>query len=171
MATARTRWANVMSHGAGFSDQVVELDLLYPSEGMHKRWDAEYRITLIVATSNQAAFVLSIREENLQMIHMTHFALLCFLANMSRAMVVYALRSGANIRVKLIWNNARYPCQPEGIECGSHVMKFMKEIAYGGVEILDNDNVGKGVEEYSAADMDDIREDWSTYAVNSIFKL
>ncbi|KAJ0911742.1 hypothetical protein HanRHA438_Chr06g0266551 [Helianthus annuus] len=40
-----------------------------------------------------------------------------------------------------------------------------------GVEILDNDNVGKGVEEYSAADMDGIREDWSTYAVNSIFKL
>ncbi|KAJ0483802.1 hypothetical protein Hanom_Chr06g00565431 [Helianthus anomalus] len=50
-------------------------------------------------------------------------------------------------------------------------MKFMKEIAYEGVEILDNDNVGKGVEEYSAADMDVIREDWSTYAVNSIFKL
>ncbi|KAF5821916.1 hypothetical protein HanRHA438_Chr01g0020931 [Helianthus annuus] len=50
-------------------------------------------------------------------------------------------------------------------------MKFMKEIAYEGVEILDNDNVGKGVEKYSAADIDDIREDWSTYAVNSIFKL
>ncbi|KAF5816015.1 hypothetical protein HanRHA438_Chr03g0141201 [Helianthus annuus] len=50
-------------------------------------------------------------------------------------------------------------------------MKFMKEVAYEGVEILDNDNVGKGVEEYSAADMDDICEDWSTYAVNSIFKL
>ncbi|KAM0050681.1 hypothetical protein Hdeb2414_s0007g00226681 [Helianthus debilis subsp. tardiflorus] len=50
-------------------------------------------------------------------------------------------------------------------------MKFMKDIAYEGVEILDNDNVGKGVEEYSVADMDGIREDWSTYAVNSIFKL
>ncbi|MFS7937377.1 hypothetical protein Hanom_Chr05g00426841 [Helianthus anomalus] len=141
MATARTRWSNVMSHGVGFSDQVVELDLLYPSEGMHKRWDAEYRITLTAATSNQAAFVLSIREENLQMIHMTHFAHLCFLANMSRPMIVYASRSCANIRVKLIWNNARCPCQLEGIECGSYVMKFMKEIAYEGVEILDNDNV------------------------------
>ncbi|KAJ0879630.1 hypothetical protein HanRHA438_Chr10g0453681 [Helianthus annuus] len=54
---------------------------------------------------------------------------------------------------------------------GLQMNKFMKEIAYEGVEILDNDNVGKGVEEYSAADMDDIREDWSTYAVNSIFKL
>ncbi|KAM0038229.1 hypothetical protein Hdeb2414_s0013g00412411 [Helianthus debilis subsp. tardiflorus] len=49
-------------------------------------------------------------------------------------------------------------------------MKFMKEITYEGVEILDNDNVWKEVEEHSAADMDDIREDWSTYAVTSIFK-
>ncbi|KAJ0840118.1 hypothetical protein HanPSC8_Chr10g0443091 [Helianthus annuus] len=30
--------------------------------------------------------------------------------------------------------------------------------------------VGKGVEEYSATDMDGIREDWSIYAVTSIFK-
>ncbi|KAJ0490793.1 hypothetical protein HanRHA438_Chr12g0571811 [Helianthus annuus] len=44
-------------------------------------------------------------------------------------------------------------------------MKFMRERACKGVEILDNDNVGKGVEEYSAAYMDGIREDWSTYAV------
>ncbi|KAF5786955.1 hypothetical protein HanRHA438_Chr10g0459921 [Helianthus annuus] len=49
-------------------------------------------------------------------------------------------------------------------------MKFMKEITYEGVEIFDNDNVGKGEEEYSAVDMDGIREDWSTYAVTSIFK-
>ncbi|KAJ0867400.1 hypothetical protein HanRHA438_Chr12g0562751 [Helianthus annuus] len=80
----------------------MELDF-YPSEGMHKRWDAGYRITLTAATSNQAAFVLSIREENLQMIHRTHFAFLCFLAHMSRAMAVYASRSGANIRVKIFW--------------------------------------------------------------------
>ncbi|KAF5792274.1 putative papain-like cysteine peptidase superfamily [Helianthus annuus] len=171
MATARTRWAIVMSRGAGFSDQVVEPDLLYPNEGMHKRWDAGYRITLTASTSNQAAFVLSIREENLQMIHRTHFALLCFLAHMSRAMAMYASQSGANIRVKLIWINARCPRQPGGTECGYYVMNFMKEIAYEAVEILDNDNVGKGVEEYSAADMDGICEDWSTYAVNSIFKL
>ncbi|KAJ0775857.1 hypothetical protein HanOQP8_Chr03g0127371 [Helianthus annuus] len=49
-------------------------------------------------------------------------------------------------------------------------MKFMKEIAYDEVEILDNDNTGKGVEEYSVADMDGIHEDWSIYAVTSIFK-
>ncbi|KAF5763399.1 hypothetical protein HanXRQr2_Chr15g0679761 [Helianthus annuus] len=71
-------------------------------------------------------------------------------------MAVYASWSGANIRVKLIWINDR----PGGYtECGYYVMKFMQEITYEGVEILDNDNVGKGVEEYSAADMDDIRED------------
>ncbi|MFS7939691.1 hypothetical protein Hanom_Chr05g00454871 [Helianthus anomalus] len=46
----------------------------------------------------------------------------------------------------------------------------MKEIAYEGVEILDNDNVEEGVEEYSNADMDGIREDWLTSAVTSIFK-
>ncbi|KAJ0780224.1 hypothetical protein HanPI659440_Chr06g0235201 [Helianthus annuus] len=44
----------------------------------------------------------------------------------------------------------------------------MKEIAYEGVEILDNDNIVEGVEEYSNAD--DIREDWLTSAVTSIFK-
>ncbi|MFS8017998.1 putative papain-like cysteine peptidase superfamily [Helianthus anomalus] len=62
-------------------------------------------------------------------------------------------KSGANITVKLVWINARCPRQPGGIECGYYVMKFMKEIAYERVEILDNDNVGKGIEEYSAADM------------------
>ncbi|KAJ0436348.1 putative papain-like cysteine peptidase superfamily [Helianthus annuus] len=58
-------------------------------------------------------------------------------------MAVYASESGANIRVKLVWINARCPRQPGGIECGYYVMKFMKKIAYEGVEILDNDNVGK----------------------------
>lgn len=60
MATAGTRWAVVMSRGAGFSDQVVELDFLYPSEGIHRRWESGYRITATTATSDQAAFVLSI---------------------------------------------------------------------------------------------------------------
>ena len=40
--------------------QVVELDFLYPSEGIHRRWDAGYRITSTAATFDQAAFVLSI---------------------------------------------------------------------------------------------------------------
>lgn len=40
--------------------QVVELDFLYPSEGIHKRWDHGYRITATAATWDQAALVLSI---------------------------------------------------------------------------------------------------------------
>ncbi|MFS7998053.1 putative Ulp1 protease family catalytic domain, papain-like cysteine peptidase superfamily [Helianthus anomalus] len=61
------------------------------------------------------------------------------------AMAVYASESGANIRVKLVWINARCPRQPGGTECGYYVMKFMKEIAHEGVEILDNDNVSLGI--------------------------
>lgn len=89
MATAGSRWAVVMSRNAGFSEQVivitlysglasrfrnfscalifhlsnnqvVELDFLYPSEGIHRRWDSGYRITAAAATWDQAAFVLSI---------------------------------------------------------------------------------------------------------------
>ncbi|KAK7267852.1 hypothetical protein RIF29_20531 [Crotalaria pallida] len=60
MATAGNRWAIVMSRGAGFSDQFVELDFLYPSEGIHRRWDNGYRITSTAATWDQAAFVLSV---------------------------------------------------------------------------------------------------------------
>jgi hypothetical protein len=33
---------------------------LYPSEGIHKRWDSGYRITATAATWDQAAFVLSV---------------------------------------------------------------------------------------------------------------
>lgn len=40
--------------------QVVELDFLYPSEGIHRRWDSGYRITATAATLDQAAFVLSV---------------------------------------------------------------------------------------------------------------
>jgi hypothetical protein len=40
--------------------QVVELDFLYPSEGVHRRWDYGYRITATAATWDQAAFVLSV---------------------------------------------------------------------------------------------------------------
>lgn len=40
--------------------QVVELDFLYPSEGIHRRWDGGYRITSTAATWDQAAFVLSV---------------------------------------------------------------------------------------------------------------
>ncbi|PWZ30524.1 Casein kinase 1-like protein HD16 [Zea mays] len=38
---------------------VVELDFLYPSEGIHRRWESGYRITSTAATNDQAAFILS----------------------------------------------------------------------------------------------------------------
>lgn len=38
----------------------MELDFLYPSEGIHRRWDSGYRITATAANWDQAAFVLSI---------------------------------------------------------------------------------------------------------------
>ncbi|GMJ03259.1 hypothetical protein HRI_003995100 [Hibiscus trionum] len=40
--------------------QVVELDFLYPGEGIHRRWDNGYRITSTAANWDQAAFVLSV---------------------------------------------------------------------------------------------------------------
>lgn len=39
---------------------MVELDFLYPSEGIHMRWENGYRITSTAATQDQAAFILSI---------------------------------------------------------------------------------------------------------------
>jgi hypothetical protein len=55
MATSGTQWAVVMSRGAGYLDQVVELDFQYPSEGIHKRWDGGYRITALAATPDQVS--------------------------------------------------------------------------------------------------------------------
>ncbi|KAK4405009.1 Casein kinase-like protein HD16 [Sesamum angolense] len=52
--------SKVMSRNSGYSEQVVELDFLYPSEGIHRRWESGYRITSMAATADQAAFILSI---------------------------------------------------------------------------------------------------------------
>jgi serine/threonine protein kinase len=60
MTTAGGRWGVVMSRNSGYAEQVVELDFLYPSEGIHRRWESGYRITSMAATSDQAAFILSI---------------------------------------------------------------------------------------------------------------
>lgn len=38
----------------------MELDFLYPSEGIHRRWDNGYRITAVAATWDQSALILSI---------------------------------------------------------------------------------------------------------------
>lgn len=48
-----------------FLMQVVELDFLYPSEGIHRRWENGYRITSTAATPDQAAFILSIPKKKL----------------------------------------------------------------------------------------------------------
>nr|GEW57454.1 casein kinase 1-like protein HD16 [Tanacetum cinerariifolium] len=61
MTTAGSCWGVVMSRNIGFYDQVVELDFLYPSEGIHCRWESGYRITSMAATPDQAAFILRIR--------------------------------------------------------------------------------------------------------------
>ena len=45
--------------------QVVELDFLYPSEGVHRRWDGGFRITSTAATTDQAALILSIPRRRL----------------------------------------------------------------------------------------------------------
>lgn len=38
----------------------MELDFLYPSEGVHRRWDNGYRITSTAATWDQTALILSV---------------------------------------------------------------------------------------------------------------
>lgn len=45
--------------------KVVELDFLYPSEGIHRRWENGYRITCMAATADQGAFILSIPKRKL----------------------------------------------------------------------------------------------------------
>ncbi|RWW12691.1 hypothetical protein GW17_00023628 [Ensete ventricosum] len=54
------RYVPPIPGGTGFTSQVVELDFLYPSEGIHRRWDGGYRITSMAATWDQAALVLSV---------------------------------------------------------------------------------------------------------------
>ncbi|CAE5965969.1 unnamed protein product [Arabidopsis arenosa] len=60
MTTAGSRWGVVMSRNLGYYEQVVELDFLYPSDGIHRRWESGYRITSMAATADQAALILSI---------------------------------------------------------------------------------------------------------------
>ncbi|GJS22336.1 hypothetical protein Tco_0450968 [Tanacetum coccineum] len=55
-----TQWGVVMSRNAGFNDQVVELDFMYPSEDIHRRWDNGYRMTSITVTCDQTAHILSV---------------------------------------------------------------------------------------------------------------
>ncbi|PWA60871.1 GPCR kinase [Artemisia annua] len=63
---AGNKWGIVMSRDSSYSSQVVELDFLYPSEGIHRRWENGYRITSAAATEDQAAFILSTSKRRLQ---------------------------------------------------------------------------------------------------------
>ncbi|XP_076919428.1 uncharacterized protein LOC143580218 [Bidens hawaiensis] len=84
------------------------------------------------------------------------------------AMDLYGTQSGS--RVKLNWVNARCPCQPGSIECGYYMLKFMQEIVNEGIELLLNDNVGVGKDQYTDADIDGIREEWSSFVTPFIFQ-
>ncbi|MBA0690295.1 hypothetical protein Goari_007983 [Gossypium aridum] len=66
MTAAGSKWGIVMSRNAGYPTQVVELDFLYPSEGIHRRWEKGYRITAAAATEDQAAFILSASKRKSQ---------------------------------------------------------------------------------------------------------
>ncbi|XP_076925672.1 casein kinase 1-like protein HD16 [Bidens hawaiensis] len=66
MTTAGNKWGIVMSRDASYTNQVVELDFLYPSEGIHRRWENGYRITSAAANEDQAAFILSASKRRVQ---------------------------------------------------------------------------------------------------------
>ena len=56
----------------------MELDFLYPSEGVHRRWDNGYRITAMAATVDQSALLLSMprrrpRDETQQTLRTSQF--------------------------------------------------------------------------------------------------
>nr|KAJ0225497.1 hypothetical protein LSAT_V11C100024290 [Lactuca sativa] len=82
------------------------------------------------------------------------------------AMVLYTTQSGSNKRVKLNWVNVTCPVQPGSTECGYYMLRFMKEIVEEGIEVLIRD----GKAEYTTADIDEIREEWSTFVTCFIYR-
>jgi hypothetical protein len=48
-----------MSKGEPYSAQKVEVDFKYPSEVIHRHWDAGYIITNVASWQDQNVFVLS----------------------------------------------------------------------------------------------------------------
>ncbi|CAI9303092.1 unnamed protein product [Lactuca saligna] len=77
------------------------------------------------------------------------------------AMVLYTTQSGSNTRC---------PTQSGSTECGYHMLRFMKEIVEEGIEVLVKDNIGDGKAEYTTADIDEIREEWSTFVTGFIYR-
>ncbi|MFS7946123.1 hypothetical protein Hanom_Chr06g00532351 [Helianthus anomalus] len=78
-------------------------------------------------------------------------------------MALYAVQGGTKTRVKVNWVNAKCPYQTGCIECGCYGLKFMKEDVEEGIEILANDNVGRGKAIYTVEDIDGIREGCLSY--------
>ncbi|KAL4561446.1 hypothetical protein LXL04_033612 [Taraxacum kok-saghyz] len=79
------------------------------------------------------------------------------------ALVSYSAQIGTNKRVKMKWINVACPRQPGITECGYYVLKFMKEVIHGGVEVLKNNTIGCGKISYTDADIDEVREDWACF--------
>ena len=52
-------WVVVMSQGAPYQQQAVELDFGYPSQSIHARWDEQFMVTAVACAQDQNAFVLS----------------------------------------------------------------------------------------------------------------
>nr|KAJ0184561.1 hypothetical protein LSAT_V11C900493200 [Lactuca sativa] len=77
------------------------------------------------------------------------------------AMVLYTTQSGSN---------KRCPVQPGSTECGYYMLRFMKEIVEEGIEVLVKDNIEDGKAEYTTADIDEIREEWSTFVTGFIYR-
>ncbi|XP_076958493.1 uncharacterized protein LOC143634235 [Bidens hawaiensis] len=86
------------------------------------------------------------------------------------AMILYAVKTGANMRIKVNWINNKCPTQPGSIECGYYILNFMKEIVRDGLDILVNNNVGGDKEVYTDVDLDAVREEWASYAVQFVFR-
>ena len=59
LAASRQRWLLFMSCGTHIIKQCIELDFMYPSEGVRRRWSAGYRVTSCAATAELTALVLS----------------------------------------------------------------------------------------------------------------
>ncbi|KAI3724286.1 hypothetical protein L2E82_36058 [Cichorium intybus] len=85
------------------------------------------------------------------------------------AMVLYSTQIGSIKRVKITWINVVCPRQPGSTECGYYVLRFMKEVVEGGIEVLKND-FGSGKSEYTDDDIDDVREEWASFVTNFIFR-
>ncbi|CAI9280212.1 unnamed protein product [Lactuca saligna] len=86
------------------------------------------------------------------------------------AMVLYTTQSGSNKRIKLNWVNVTCPTQLGSNECGYYMLRFMKEIVEEGIEVLVKDNIGDCKVEYTTADTDEIREEWSTFVTGFIYR-